>query len=392
MEQLRIAFYSDAYLPAVDGVVKSILNFRKELERNGHEVYIFTSGDSKSIRELSNSHVFVTQGVNFKPYPQYKAAIFPYQGVLKLSSLKVDIIHAHTPFMMGFAGLMASKLANYPIVGSFHTMINDKAVINSYHPRNKHIRKFTSRYLWKYTKFFYRRCDATIAPSTSIEKMLKRLRIGNTFVVPNGIDLAEFRDAKENGIRKKIGINKNKKVVLFVGRISREKRIDVLLKAAYAMSKKRDDVAFVITGDGPAADYYRSMAKRLNLRNVIFTGFVPERSLPSLYATSDVFVMPSTFETQNVASIEAMACGKPVVGANSLALSEIIKSGKNGEKFKPGDYIGCARKIENVLNSSEAYKENAIKTAENFSIEKSTEKLVKVYKHILLNKNGRFTE
>ncbi|MGC8587038.1 MAG: glycosyltransferase [Candidatus Micrarchaeia archaeon] len=392
MEQLRIAFYSDAYLPAVDGVVKSIINFKNELERKGHEVYIFASGDSESIKKLSNSHVFITQGVNFRPYPQYKAAIFPYQGILKLASLKVDIIHAHTPFMMGFSGLMASKLAGYPIVGSFHTMINDRAVINSYHPKNKHIRKFTSKYLWKYTKFFYRRCDATIAPSASIEKMLNKLHIGNTFVVPNGVDVSRFIDAKEDGIRSKIKVGKNKKIVLFVGRVSKEKRLDTLLRAAHIISKYRNDVAFVIAGSGPAEIYYKSMAQRLGLGNVVFTGFIPEKILPNLYAASDVFVMPSTFETQNVASIEAMAAGKPVVGANSLALAEIIKSGKNGEKFAPGDYIGCAKKIENVLNSSETYKEGAISTAKNFSIEKTTDKLIKVYENILIDKNGRFTE
>src|SRR5271157_5810983 len=129
MPHYNIAFYSDTYLPAVDGVVTSMLNFKKELERRGNKVYIFASkkGMGRKSRANEARDVFLYPGVDFKPYPQYSVAVFPYYSLLKLRSLDVDIIHAQTPFVMGFSGLLAAKLAGTPLVGSYHTLISSKS-------------------------------------------------------------------------------------------------------------------------------------------------------------------------------------------------------------------------------------------------------------------------
>src|SRR5690348_828073 len=129
MEKINIAFYSDTYLPAMDGVVNSMLNFKKELERRGHKVYIFTSGDKLSKKKYSEKRVFITSGIKFKPYPQYKIALFPYKSIMNLKDLKIDVVHVQTPFSMGLAGMTIAKLGKYPLVGSFHTMVNDKRII-----------------------------------------------------------------------------------------------------------------------------------------------------------------------------------------------------------------------------------------------------------------------
>ncbi len=330
MESLKIAFYSDTYLPAVDGVVTSMLTAKAELEKMGHEVFIFTSGDARSKKRYSSRHVFVMQGVNFRPYPQYKLAIFPYHAVFKAQSLNLDLIHAQTPFAIGFTALLTAKLLKYPIVGSYHTMVNNKA-LEAYHPKNARIKKFTTKYLWKYTKFFYRRCDATIAPSGVVEKILKRYKIKNVHIVPNAIDTKRFNPMITGDyFRKKLGIKDREKVVLYLGRISREKNIDVLLKAAHEL-RRRGDIRFIIGGTGPMLASYQEMARRLGLSNVSFLGFISDVALPSLYAASDMLCTPSTFETQGIVPLEAMATGKPVVAANALALKEIVKNGKNGE-------------------------------------------------------------
>jgi 1,2-diacylglycerol 3-alpha-glucosyltransferase len=157
-----------------------------------------------------------------------------------------------------------------------------------------------------------------------------------------------------------------------------------MLKAAKLLSKKRNDISYLIVGHGPAMDHYKTLAVRLGIADKVkFVGFVSDQELPSYYAASDMLCMPSTFETQGVVAIEAMACGKPVVGANFLALKEIIKNGKTGEKFKPNDYQACARKIEKVLNNSEAYKRNTVALAKEFSIPNATDKLLDVYNKLL---------
>ena len=383
MESLKIAYYTDTYLPAVDGVVTSMLNFKKELERRGHEVYIIASGDVVSRKKYSNEHVYIMPGLSFKPYPQYKLAFFPYHTALIIQKEKIDLLHAQTPFFMGFTALSIGRMMKYPVVGSFHTFINNRKLLDEYYPKNKLLKKFTRKYLWKYTKFFYRSCDVTIVPTKTVKEILRKERVTNTEVVPNSVDTEKFNPKVDGGeIRERFNLKDH--VVLYVGRISKEKRLEVMLKAAKVLSRKRNDISYLIVGHGPAMEYYKEMARRFGLfGSVIFVGFVPDAELPKYYATSDMLCMPSTFETQGIVAIEAMASGKPVVGAKYLALNELIKNGKNGEKFPAGNYLACAKKIEKVLNSSNIYKRNAVALAREFSVSKATDKLLNIYNKTL---------
>jgi 1,2-diacylglycerol 3-alpha-glucosyltransferase len=394
MDKLGIAFYTDSYLPAVDGVVSSILNFRAELEKRGHRVYIFSSCKIGTTKPNS-SKVFLYPGIDFKPYPQYSMALFPYNSLSKLKSLNIDLIHAHTPLVMGFAGLMSAKLGRYPIIGSYHTVVNNKTVVDDYYPKNKQLKRLTSKYMLKYIQFFYRRCNATTVPSNVIARMLKNYGgIENIQVVPNSVDLLTFNPkADGSGMRNVLKIKNREKTVLYLGRLSKEKKIEVLLKAAAVITRKREDVKFIIGGAGPAEVHYKNLAKKLGIqRHVKFLGHVERKKLPGLYAAADLLCLPSTFETQGIVSLEAMATGKPVVGANYLALRELIKNGRNGEKFAPGDHLDCARKIEKVLNDSSPYIRDALSTAKEFSVEKVTDRLLDVYDLVLSNYNGGFTD
>ncbi len=394
MQHLNIAFYSDSYLPAVDGVVMSILEFKRELERRGHKVYIFASASMRDKKRYEASDVFLHTGMRFKPYPQYSVALFPYYSSMpiQLKKLDIDIVHSHTPFMMGFAGLLAAKMGRYPLAATFHTMVNS-ASLSAYYPKNRALRNFYSAYLWKYTKFFYKSCDVTIAPSRAVAAMLSRHQIKNTAVVPNSVDLKRFNPrVSGEKLRKRLGIRDGERVVLYLGRISKEKRVDIMLKAAKLLLKKHDDLKFVVGGSGPELDSMKHLVTRLGIgHKTNFLGFVKNEDLPSLYAASDMLCLPShRFETQGIVAVEAMAVGKPVVGSDDLALKDLIKSGKNGEKFRSLDHADCARKIERVLNNKDAYKTNAVNTARNYSTERVTDELLKTYEHLV--SNGRFTE
>ncbi len=388
--KLNIAFYTDSYLPATDGVVTSILGIKKELESRGHNVYIFSTYNISAYKKkYSNRKVFLYPGFTFKQYPQYNVAIFPYSSMMKLRNIDADLVHVHTPFMMGFAGVLNARALGKPLIGSFHTLINNKELIMQYYPKNKYLKEFTGKYLWSYVTFFYKRCDLTIAPSEAVRKILLKDGVERTEVIPNGVDLKIFNPkANGNGLRQKLGIKSNEKMVLYIGRLSREKKLEVLLKAAKILSR-REDMKVVIGGSGPAEMYYKSMALRLGLSNVIFMGNVPKEMLPKLYAASDVFCLPSTFETQGIVSIEAMATGKPVVCADFMALRDLVIDGTNGEKFESGNYVECARKIEKVLNNPKPYIKHAVNTAMKFSTEKVATELIDVYKKAL--ENRRFT-
>ncbi len=384
MQHLRIAFYTDSYFPAVDGVVTSICSFKSELERRGHKVYVFAPATPEDKKRYGRRDVFLYTGVKFKPYPQYSTALFPYYSSVKLKDLDVDLIHNQTPFMMGFTGLLAAKLNNYPVVSTFHTLINSRS-LDAYYPKNKALRRLYSKYLWKYAKFFYRSSDRVIAPSSAIALMLVKHRIGNVSVVPNSVDLKRFNPRVSGAsVLERLGIGREEKVVLYMGRVSKEKNVDVMLRAAKILLKRRSDIRFVVGGTGPALEEQKRLASRLGIASKLtFTGFVSEKELPHMYAASDVLCLPSNFETQGIAALEAMAAGKPVVGSDYMALHDLIKDGRNGEKFRPSDARSCARKIEKVLNNSSAYKKHATETARQYSSRRVTDALLDTYKLLL---------
>jgi 1,2-diacylglycerol 3-alpha-glucosyltransferase len=382
---LKIAFYTDTFMPAVDGVVISIKNFTNELEKRGHSVYIFTAGNDKKIQIMNESpKIFFTRGIKFRKYPQYTFAMFPFFSSLKIRELDIDLIHSHTPFSMGISALTTAKLNKLPLIGSFHTLFTDKEVIKEYLPSNSFMKDVATKYSWKYARFFYNKCDIVLPPSTVIKNLLQKQNIMNTSVVENGIDLKLF-NPKVNGkrIRETMLNKKNDKIVLYVGRISKEKRIDTLIKAAKILKNK--DILFILIGNGPALDYYIKMVNTFKLNDKVkFLGLIPNEKLPEYYSAADLFCIPSTFETQGIVSLEAMACGKPVVGADYMALSELIKNGKNGEKFVPGNSVDCAKKIEKVINNMDEYKET-VATAKNYSVEKTTDKLLGIYKEFIFS-------
>lgn len=388
MESLKIAFYTDSYLPAVDGVVTSILNSKSALEQRGHKVYIFASANSRDSKGMRSPRVFLYQGSRFKPYPQYSIAMFPNNSVFKLNEIKADIVHAHTPMVMGLSGLMGAKLLNKPIVSSFHTMVTNKPIVDAYYPKNKHLKRLAATYMMKYMKFFYNSSDRVIAPTQTVASILRRYGISGVSVVPNSIDTKVMNPkADGSGIRSRLGLCDRDRVVLYLGRLSREKKLETLLRAATLLMGRDQSVRLVVAGTGPLEQHYKEMARRLGIiEKTSFMGFVEAAELPKVYAMADVLCLPSTFETQGIVLIESMAVGTPVVGADYLAIREMIRPGKNGEKFRPGDYTDCAKKIEKVLNNAERYRNSAIKTAEEFSKEKVADRLLEVYDLILSNK------
>ena len=207
----------------------------------------------------------------------------------------------------------------------------------------------------------------------------------HSHVVPNALDTQRFHPGIDgSAIRRKLGLQQGEKMVLTTGRVSREKNLDVLVRAARGVENAR----FVIVGDGPSHKELLRLAHSEGVSHrFVFTGLVSDEELPHYYAASDVFATASTFETQGLALLEAMACGKPAVAADALALPEAVHEGKNGFLFRPSSEAECAAKINDVLNADEKtyakMARNARKTAELYSIPVSTGKLIAVYEKLL---------
>lgn len=383
---MKIAFFTDSFLPARDGVVTSILNTREELGRHGHETYVFCAGSGKAKKANKDERVFYHRSAPFTPYPDYRVALFPFLSTGRVRANKVDLVHVQTMATMGWAGIQAAESLKIPLVGTFHTLIPEAT---HYIPKSGAFKKITQNLAWRYLKWFYNHCRVTIAPSQTIKNELVKRGFKHVEVVPTGIDVKKFRPGLDKErIRKKHGLGKGP-VILHVGRIAKEKNLDVLIKSALMILEDYPDARFLVVGKGPALQAYEKMAHKEGIsKKFVFAGFVPDEELPYYYAASDVFAFPSIFETQGLVAAEAMATGLPVAGADFLAIPEYVKNGVNGFLFKPHDSEDCANAVLKCIKQRKKLSKKARETAVKYSLEKCTRKLIGVYKKIIGEKKA----
>lgn len=377
---MKIAFFTDTYLPTVDGVVFAIESYRKEFEKKGHEVYIFCPGTKDDKKNNVNPNIFYHTSREFKPYPNYKLALFPLSSITKVKKLHIDIIHCHALATMGLAGYLASKTLKIPNIATYHTMVSEAT---HYISKKKSIDKITKKAVWKYCKWYYNLFDKVTTPSTYMQKILKKHSI-NSEVLPNGINTTRFKYKPSKKIKKELNLEKNK-IAFHVGRLVKEKNIDLIINSAKLTEKKVPNIKFVFAGDGPAREYYEKRIKEKKLEHLfLFLGMVDQKELPELYSNSDVYMFPSTFDTQGLVAVEAMSCGLPIIGIRNSAVQNVIKEGKNGYIFnkKPESFSNAlekALKLKTPLTYS-------IHTAEEYSKEKMAKKMLEIYKKLIKNK------
>jgi len=379
---MRIAFYTDTYLPNRDGVVTAITSFRRELEANGHDVFIFASGSSKAKKENDDPNVFIYLAAPFKPYPQYGIALFRFLSASKVRQLGVDVVHSHGMATMGLAAERAARSLKVPYVVTLHTLI----------PRATHyvaggvkpIKTAAERIAWAYLRWYYNRCDVPTAPSGVIKELMEEHGIRGVRVVPNGIDVEKLNPRVADGPIRDWWNLRGKKVVLHLGRLALEKNLEVVINSALFVLEEEPEARFLVVGTGPAAVYYKNLARKKGVdKYFVFTGFVEDRWIPNYYACADAVVVPSKFETQGLVTLEAMACGKPVAGADYLATKEMVKDGVNGYLFNPDSPEDCAEKILAALNSRRGIRTNARRTAEKYSVKECTKRLLSLYEELV---------
>lgn len=383
---MRIAYYSDTYLPTMDGVVKSMVEFRRQLEIYEHEVYFFAPGSKETIQSNSDSKVFLYNSITFTPYPAYRFALNPWSSQETVKLKKIEIIHSQSMGPMGYGARDIAKKKKLPFIGSFHTLI---PYATHYISKRKDVQDFAKDVAWKYLRWYYSSCDVTIVPSNTIKELIEEEGFTNVKVVENGINLTPYTKstANNNDNNSSFNFNEDDIILLFVGRIVREKNLEVLIRAAKKIIKEIPNVQFVIAGKGPEEDYYKKLVNEEEVSDYFkFLGFVPESKIYSLYKSADIFVFPSKFETQGLSGIEAMASGLPVVGADYLAIREIVQNDYNGVLFNPDDSDDLVEKVLKCLSNKKKYSKNAVESAQRFSIENTTDKLLKIYNDAYINK------
>ncbi len=385
---MKIGFFTDTYYPNVDGVVRAIGEYKHALEHAGNQVSVFTSGSKKARLENTDKSVHYFSSVAFPPYPQYKLAVYPFKATAIAREEKIELIHCHAVASMGVAAIQTSRSLNLPAIATFHTMLpyGAKSAVAKSFLSNRMVESLTEKLVWRAMRLFYNRFNLLTVPTHAVKRVLREHDFsGAIAVVPNAVNIVHFHPGIDGThVRQKLGVLRGQKMVLIAGRLSFEKNVDILLKAAAGMKEKP---VLVITGEGPARKPLELQAKKLGLRDTHFTGFVSENELLHYYAACDVLATASTFETQCLSLIEAMSCGKICVGANALAIPETVSEGENGFLFQAGDAHAAREALEKALHlppwKYAQLSKQARATAMHYSTEKAVGELLKAYELVL---------
>jgi len=366
--------FADSFYPTVDGAVVAMDTVSRGLEARGHEIVVFAPKPKQPHETRWRVHYLPS--TEFRGYPGYRVVISPSDMLERMRDENVDLIHCHGLAAMAILSLTASRALRIPHVLTFHTMAHE--AMRYYTPlRIPH--EMMSALVWTYLRNLLKRPETVVVPSAPIRDELVSwgVKMKHCLVVPTGVDCNRFKpDNHDKGFLARYGLE-GKRVVLHVGRLSREKRLDIGLKAMRELTGTDPDLRLMVVGGGPSLEYYRGLAKDLGISDkVVFTGFLPDKELPVAYATCDMLVIPSTFETQGLVVLEAMASGRPVAGMRARAIPEFVQEGKNGCLF---DEDSCAEAIARCLYRAESMRISAVATAREYSVDACTARLEKAY-------------
>lgn len=347
---LRIGMFSESFHPVQNGVTTSVRTLISELRRYGHHVWVFAPEHQDQPEHETNVVRFPSFVTQFNP--EYPLA-YPFIPRIKLASqierLKLDVIHTHTPFVLGLTGADLAIRRRIPLVSTFHTLYSEYSHYVKFLPE-----AFTQGLLEAYLPWYYNRCATVICPSqataghlreTGVESHLEIVPTGIPCPPPEAIDsLAQYT------VRLRLGITETTPLLLYAGRLAPEKQIGWLLETFQRVCDQVPDVVLALAGSGPMLDELKAIAKALNIEHrTRFLGPVPRTEMDAIYATADLFVFPSPSETQGLVIGEARAAGTPAVVVDAGGAPETVKHGIDGFRIREGDRDGFANTITELL-------------------------------------------
>ena len=330
---MNIGIFTDTYTPQVNGVVSSILTLEKMLRMQGHQVYIFTVSHPDA--EDTSPYIFRLPSLPFILLKDHRVGIvYSNKAVKRIKRLKLDLILSQTEFSLGiFAKLMAHRL-DIPIIHTYHTMYEDYM-----HYISKGI-ELSPAIARKYSKSFCNGVDGVIAPTKKTERFLKNYGVKKPIrIIPTGIDFSPFKaenysPSEVNALKETFNIPLHAPIILFIGRVAKEKSIDMIIRALPMTLEQVPNAKFVIVGDGPMRLELEELAHTLGIRDsVIFTGMQPWKTIGKMYQLGDIFISASVTETQGLTFAEAMAASLPIVAREDESIAGLVRHNYNGKLF-----------------------------------------------------------
>ncbi|MBN1797996.1 MAG: glycosyltransferase [Spirochaetales bacterium] len=347
---MNIAFFTECWDPQINGVITSIKNLEFELLNRGYNTFIFAPQHNNY--HDTQSTIFRQRAIKYYFQPEFNfASMFIHKALKKAKEWNIQLIHSHTEFSMGVVAARVASSLNIPHIFTFHTLWEYYSHYFFWDVFPRSTFRWILSLLYKIPHYF-------IVPSRKIKTYLEDImRINGVIeIIPTGLHLDHFYDYKitardRTAFREKYGIGKTDNVMIFVGRMGREKSIDILIQGLPFIIKNHPDIKLLLIGGGPAVAELKKYARSLAVeKHVIFCGYMPWQDIPLAYKSSDIFVNASTSETQGLVTIEAMASGLPAIVKNDITNLEIINNGKHGLVFN--DSQEFAEKVHSLFSQA----------------------------------------
>jgi 1,2-diacylglycerol 3-alpha-glucosyltransferase len=344
---VRVALFTNNYLPFCGGVTISVETLRRGLTARGHEPWVFaprfpgaTDADPRTVRYPS---------LPAATYPEFAVAVpFSPRIARRARALAFDVFHAHHPFLLGPAARRLARRGRRPLVFTYHTRYEKYA---HYVPFRRRVVETAAVWL---SARFAARADVVIAPSAVVRDELRTRGVEAPIaVVPTGVDLEAFAPGDRRGARRTLGLSFDDPLVLYVGRLDREKSVERVLLAFDRIASTVPAARLALVGRGMEAERLARFARRLGAGSrILFAGGRPHDTLPAWYRAADLFLFASETETQGLVLAEAAACGLPAVAVSAPGCDEVIHDGETGLLTK-GDPTALAEAAIGLLLDAE---------------------------------------
>ena len=373
---MKIAFFTETFLPKVDGIVTRLTKTIDNLVQNGDEVMVFCPEGCPT--EYKGAKIIGVAAMPLPLYPELKLGL-PGPAVSDaLENFKPDLIHVVNPAVLGLGGIWLAKSNNIPLIASYHT----------------HLPKYLEHYgmgmleplLWELLKAAHNQALLNLCTSTAMVEELESKGIKRTALWQRGVDTETFKpEFRNQKMRNKLlGKYPDKNsLLIYVGRLSAEKQIERIKPVL----EEIPDACLALVGDGP---YRNQLEKIFENTQTNFIGYLSGEELASAYASGDIFLFPSSTETLGLVLLEAMAAGCPVIGANKGGIPDIINDGVNGCLYDPdgvdqgkSSLIEATKKILNNNTKKENMRIEARNESEKWNWSQATLQLKKYYEETL---------
>jgi glycosyltransferase involved in cell wall biosynthesis len=368
---MRIALFTETFLPKIDGIVTRLKHTVEQLQRLGDQVLVISPDGG--LREYKGAKIYGVSGIPLPMYPELKIAI-PRPRLRKvIEKFKPDLIHVVNPAVLGVGGIYYAKKMGIPLVASYHTHL----------PQYLHHYGFGSLegLLWELLKLGHNQAQLNLCTSTAMVNELINHGIERVDLWQKGVDTELFQPhLASDQMRWRLSQgHPNSPLLLYVGRVSAEKQIDQIKPVLETIP----DARLAIVGNGP---HREALEAHFAGTKTNFVGYLQGEELASAFASADAFVFPSRTETLGLVLLEAMAAGCPVVAAASGGIPDIVTDGVNGYLFDPNDPDGAIKATQRLLatNTEREYlRQNARLEAERWGWTAATRQLQDYYQGVL---------